>query len=473
MTSGDPYSAALNQAYGHALAYLASSGDGPVGATVPLEALRGRLQLALEEDGLAPERVIEDLVAGTEGGLIRCTGGRFFAWVVGGTLPAALAADWLVSAWDQNAAIHASAPAHAVIEETVGDWLKDLLRLPREASFALTTGCQMAHCTCLAAARNALLARRGWDVETRGLAGAPPIRVLAGPRHGSVDRALRFLGLGTGSLVPLELDEGGRIRPESLAHELERDRDRPTILVLSAGEINTGSYDPFAELIPVAHEAGAWVHVDGAFGLWANASDALRHLLAGVEAADSWATDGHKLLNVPFDCGYALVADPGAHHASMAIGASYIPRSGSAREPFEWNPEWSRRGRAVPTYAALRQLGRNGVADLVERCCRHARALVTGIGSLPGAETVVVSSINQGLVRFRDPRPGATAEDHDAFTDRVIAGIVDDGEAFFGGTTWRGRRCMRVSVCSWRTGEADVVAAVDAVGWVLERLAEG
>ena len=368
-----------------------------------------------------------------------------------------------MSAWDQNASIYDASPAEAVLEETVGRWLKEVLRLPATASFALTTGCQMAHVTCLAAARHAVLARLGWDVEARGLAGAPPIRVLSSQRHGSVDRALRYLGLGTDCIIPLDLESAGPRRREVLETALRPVRGQPVILLLSAGEINTGHFDAFADCIALAREYGAWVHVDGAFGLWANASERLRPLLAGVEAADSWATDGHKWLNVPQECGFAFVADPGPHQAAMAHGASYIPHSGSAREALDWNPEWSRRGRCVPTYAALRELGREGIARLVEECCRHADALVTGIGNLEGAEVVRRSDINQGLVRFRDPSPAATEGDHDAFTDRVIAGIVRTGVAYFAGTTWRGRRCMRVSVCNWRTDEADVSLTLAAV----------
>ena len=456
----------------HALAFLDGLDARPVTPPASLRALRSRLDRSLGEDGLPAEQVLDELVSDAEGGLAGCGGGRFFAWVVGGALPAALAADWLASAWDQNASIYAAAPAEAVIEETVGRWLKELLRLPSTASFALTTGCQMAHVTCLAAARHALLARRGWDVEARGLGGAPPIRLLAGQRHGSIDRAVRCLGLGTDSLVPLAVDDGGAVRLDALEAALRALQGQPAILLLSAGEINAGGYDDFSGAIPLARRHGAWVHVDGAFGLWVNASPRLRHLLEGVEGADSWATDGHKWLNVPQDCGYAFVADPEPHHAAMSLSASYIPHSGLAREPLDWNPEWSRRGRCVPTYAALRHLGREGVADLVERCCRHAGALVAGLEALPGTELVKRSGINQGLVRFRSPLPGATGRDHDAFTDRVIVGINATGVACFAGTTWQGRRCMRVSVCSWRTGEADVARTLAAVKGVLDAAQE-
>jgi glutamate/tyrosine decarboxylase-like PLP-dependent enzyme len=472
MSAYSNFSPALNKALNHALAYLESLDTDSVCATASLDELRGRLNRSLDEHGVPSEQVIDELVGDVEGGLLGSAGGRFFAWVMGGSLPASLAADWLVSTWDQNAAIYASSPAEAVIEEIVGNWLKELLRLPQSASFALTTGCQMAHLTCLSAARNSVLARHGWDVEAQGLVQGPPIRVLSGQRHASIDRTLRFLGLGSGCITDIpSMDEDGSLGPESLEAVLRAFSGQPIILLLSAGDINTGAYHNFRDLIPIAHAFGAWVHVDGAFGLWANASEKLRHLLDGVEEADSWATDGHKWLNVPYDCGYAFVADPRPHQAAMSVRASYIARSEVARDPFDWNLEWSRRGRGVATYAALRELGRKGISDLVERCSRHAHSLVTRIGALKGAEIMRESEINQGLVRFRSPDPGATETDHDAFTDRVIDEVVRTGRAFFGGTTWNGKRCMRISVCNWKTNDADVDVALGAVEEALGSLA--
>jgi glutamate/tyrosine decarboxylase-like PLP-dependent enzyme len=458
----------LERSLHHALSYLSSLADGQVSASATLEELRGRLAKPLGETGTEPSRVIDELAADVEGGLLGCAGGRFYAWVIGGSLPAALGADWLTAAWDQNAALYACSPAEAVIEEVCGTWLKELLRLPETASFALTTGCQMAHFTCLAAARNAVLARRGWDVERKGLPGAPRIHVLSNSqRHGSIERVMRFLGLGSDCVIDLAVDEQGRLQPEALEAALRTIPGEPAIVLLCAGDINIGAYDRFDAIIPIAHAHGAWVHVDGAFGLWANASERFRHLLQGVEAADSWATDGHKWLNVPYDSGYAFVADSSAHRASMSLRASYLVHAEEARDQFDWNPEWSRRGRGVATYAALRQLGRRGIAELVERCCRHAHALVTRIGALEGAEMMWEPRINQGLLRFPDPRPGATETDHDTHTDRVIEKIVKTGRVFVGGTTWRGRRCMRISVCNWQTSEADVDTAVATVGDVL------
>ncbi len=468
MKTNSPYRPVLEQTLGHALAYLDALDSASVVPTATLAELRARLTRPLNDESLVAEQVIEDLVHDSEGGVIGSAGGRFFGWVIGGSVPAALAADWLTSTWDQNATLYACGPNLAVIEEICGAWLKDLLGLPASASFALVSGCQMAHVTCLAAARHSLLARQGWDVERQGLAGSPRVRILtSGERHGSIERAVRLLGLGTGNIVDLPTDEQGRLRVSALADALEGNASQPTIVTLVAGDLNIGAYDPFAEIIPLAHEHGAWVHVDGAFGLWANTSPRYRSLLRGVEGADSWATDGHKWLNVPFDSGYAFVADPDAHRAAMSYRASYMTHDDDARDAFDWTPEWSRRGRGVTTYAAIRQLGRNGITDLIERSCRHASAIVTRLGELDGAEIVWQPQVNQGLLRFLDRRPGATEADHDRRTDEVIDAIAATGEAFFSGATWRGKRCMRVSVVNWQTSDCDVERAVQAVGKVL------
>ena len=391
-------------------------------------------------------------------------GGRFFAWVIGGSVPAALAADWLASAWDQNSVTYQSGPAAALVEEISALWLKEILGLPSSASFAFVTGCQMAHFTCLAAARHALLERRGWDVERQGLYGSPPIRVLTSTeRHGTCERAIRFLGLGLDSMVDLAADESGRLRPDALESALTAAPAAPTIVILQAGDLNIGAYDAYTELIPIAHRHGAWVHVDGAFGLWAAASPRFRHLLAGVEQADSWATDGHKWLNVPYDSGYAFVAHPEDHRAAMSYRPPYIFFGDQARDEMDWTPEWSRRARGFATYAAIRQLGREGIAAMIDRCCDHARALVLGIGRLPGAEVLWEPSINQGLVRFLDP----AGLDHDRRTEEVIARIVASGGAFFQATTWRGKRAMRISVCNWQTSDRDVERVIRAVAEAL------
>lgn len=463
----------LESAFTQAVNHLENLDQTSVAATVELATLRERINQPLARAGVAPEQVISDLATDVAGGLLGSAGGRFFGWVIGGALPAAVGADWLTSVWQQNSALYACSPAAAVVEETVGIWLQDILGLPAEASFALVTGCQMAHVTCLAAARHALLRNRGWDVEARGMFGAPAIRILSSSeRHGSFERAVRLLGFGQSQVKLLPVNDAGQLVTGALEAELKKDTAAPTLVLLQAGDINIGAYDEFATLIPIAKRYGAWVHVDGAFGLWAAASPRLRHLVKGIEAADSWATDGHKWLNVPFDSGFAFVADREAHRASLSIRASYLTHATDARDQVDWNPEWSRRARGFPAYAALRQLGRDGVAELVERCCRHAHSLTTRIGALPGAELLWEPTINQGLVRFLDPRvgsaPGAEAEAaHDLRTDEIIAAILKTGEAFFGGTTWRGRRAMRISVTNWRTNEAEVDRVVNAVAGVL------
>jgi glutamate/tyrosine decarboxylase-like PLP-dependent enzyme len=464
MSFSDKDRAPLSRAVSHALEYFENLDRAPVSATTTLEQLRARLGRPLADEGHDATRVIDDLVADVDGGLIGNAGGRFFGWVIGGSLPVAVAADWLTSAWDQNAAIYACSPAGGVIEEVCGGYLKDLLGLPPNASFAFVTGTQMAHVISLAAARHALLARRGWDVEQRGLTSAPGLRVLCGAeRHGTVDRAVRLLGIGSDNVSPLPLDRDNGMDAGALRAALRAEKDRPTIVVLQAGELNTGSFDRFSELVPLAHEHGAWVHVDGAFGLWAGASPRHRHLMLGAARADSWSTDGHKWLNVPYDSGFAFVADAAAHFASMTHRSSYMMHEGDARDQVDFNPEWSRRARGIATYAAIRQLGRSGVAELVDRCCRHATTLVERIGALRGAQPMWTPIINQGLVRFCDERPGATEHDHDARTDRVIEEILSAGEAFFGGVEWRGRRCMRISVSNWQTSDKDVARAVAAV----------
>jgi aromatic-L-amino-acid decarboxylase len=461
--------AALTRAFDHARAYLDGLDAAPVSAPASLEDLRAALGRPLPDHGVPAAQVVDELAADAAGGLHGSQGGRFFGWVIGGGVPAAMAADWLTTVWDQNACLYASGPAAAVVEEVAGAWLKALFGLPLEASFAFVTGCQMAHVTCLAAARHAVLRDRGWDVERQGLFGAPPIRVLVNPeRHGSVDVALRLLGFGTGAMELLPMDADRRVTPEGLRAALA-ERDAPTIVILQAGELNLAAFDPFAELAPIARAAGAWTHVDGAFGLWARVAPHRRQLADGIELADSWTTDGHKYLNVPYDSGLAFVRDAAAHRAAMTLATSYLTAGGGvARDPIDWNPELSRRARGFAVYAALRELGRDGLADLVERTCRHAKALAERIGALPNAQLLSASGLNQALVRFLDPDPGALAADHDRRTDAVIAAVNASGEALFGGVTWRGQRCMRISVSNWRTSEADVARAVSAVRAALD-----
>jgi aromatic-L-amino-acid decarboxylase len=458
---------ALAVAYRHAVDHLDGLDSRPVAATASVDQLRERLGIALPRSGTPADVVIDEMVAAASGGHLGSASGRFFAWVIGGALPSALAADWLASTWDNNAALYACGPAAAVVEEVAGDWLKDILGLPREASFAFTTGCQLAHMTCLAAARHAVLANAGWGVEADGLFGAPRIRVICSTeRHGSIERTLRFLGLGSNALEPIVTGDDGRISPASLDAAL-RSKTRPTIVVLNAADLNIGAFDPFVELIPIARNAGAWVHVDGAFGLWARASPERRHLAAGIELADSWATDAHKWLNTPQDSGLAFVRDAQAHRAAMTLSASYLTSSDDARDEIDWTPDWTRRARGFAVYAALRELGREGVANLIERCCAHATSLAYGISALPNAQLLVAPTLNQGLVRFLDPNSSSEA-DHDCRTDAIIESINNTGEAFFSGTDWNGRRAMRISVCNWRTNAHDVERTIRAIGSVLK-----
>ena len=458
---------ALETALHHALEYLRTVDQRPVGPTASLETLRQRLCKEWNRDPLPAESVVNDLVKDIEGGLNNSVNARFFAWVIGGSLPSALAADWLTSTWDQNAGLYSVSPASAVIEEAVGSWLKDLFRLPVSASFALVTGCQMAHATCLAAARTWLLQRQGWDVERQGMSGSPQVRTFCGVRHASIDRTVRLLGFGDQSVTQLPVDGAGALDPSALEAALRGIDGQPAIVLLQAGDVNTGGFDNFETLIPIARQYGAWAHVDGAFGMWAAASPRFDGLVRGIERAHSWATDGHKWLNVPYDCGYAFVAEPDAHRASMGYQASYLTQQDLARDPMDWNPEFSRRARGFDSYAALRELGRTGVRELVERCCDCAAQLVAGLGELEGVEVLCRPIINQGLVAFRDPS-GALS---DEWNDAVIAEIAAEGTAFFSGTTTpSGRRAMRISVSNWQTSSEDVTKSVAAVERVLARM---
>ena len=459
-------SRALRRAAELAQEFYAGLNDRHIGVTVPYRDLLQRFRAELDGAGVDPVQVVEDLARDVEGGLLGSGSGRFFGWVIGGTVPAALATDWLVSAWDQVGAIYATSPASAVIEEVAADWLKDVLGLPAECSCAMVTGCQMAHFTALAAARTRLLADRGHDVERSGLAGTPQIRVLTGShRHESLLRAVKFLGIGLDAVQLIDLKDG-RMDMEHLENVLAED-DAPAIVSLMAGDLNTGRCDPFTEACQLAHSRGAWVHVDGAFGLWVNASERHRHLLEGCELADSWATDGHKWLNVPYDIGYAFVRDADAHRRAMTMRASYfIDADGAGRDPMDWNPEWSRRPRGIVTYAAMRSLGRDGIADIVDTCCRLADRLVSEIGALEGAEVVAPAGMNQGLVRFLDLAGGSDG-DHDTRTDQVIDALQAEGTSWFGGATWLGQRVMRISVSNYRTSDEDVDKTVAVIRGVL------
>ncbi len=450
----------LAETAGIAADYLERIPDRPVGSEAGVEELRASLGGPLPEGPADPREVIEHLAAAAEPGLVASPGGRYFGFVIGGALPAALAADWLTSAWDQNAGLYVAGPAAATVEEVAGAWTAELLGLPGGVSFGFVTGCQMAHVTALAAARHSVFARVGWDVNERGLIGAPPVYVVVGEeRHTTVDRALRLLGFGAACIVPVAADGQGRMEPGALRETLER-LDGPAIVCAQAGNVNTGAVDPLEAIADSAQAAGAWLHVDGAFGLWAAASPALRHLVAGAERADSWATDAHKWLNVPHDSGIALCAHPEAHRAAMSVRAGYLihAESGGPRDELDWNPDFSRRARGFPVYAAIRSLGRSGIAELVERCCAHARRFAEALAADPRVEVLNEVVLNQVLVRFLD-QDG----DHDAYTRAVVQAVQSDGTCWLGGTTWHGMGAVRISVSSWATTSEDVERSLEAI----------
>ncbi|HSM13150.1 MAG TPA: aminotransferase class V-fold PLP-dependent enzyme [Thermoanaerobaculia bacterium] len=454
----------------HAASYLETLADRPIAPSVPLEEVRSRLGGELPERGQDAEAVIDELVAAAEGALMASSSPRFFGFVIGGTLPAALDADWLTSTWDQNSGLYVLGPAEAVCEEVAGRWIAELLGLPESVSVGYVTGCQAANFSALAAARHEVLERAGWDVEARGLFGAPEVEVVVGEEaHVTVHTALQMLGLGRDRVRVAAVDAQGRIRPEELERVVAPLRGRPLVVCAQAGNVNTGSVDPLGRIAELTHEAGGWLHVDGAFGLWAGASARRRHLTSGVELADSWATDAHKWLNVPYDSGLVFCAHPGAHRGALTASASYLQQTaGQERDPFEWTPEFSRRGRGFAVWAALRSLGREGVAELVERGCEQALQFARELSAHPGVEVLNEVVLNQVLVRF-EPPGGGDAGAADEFTRRTVARTQQSGEAWLSGTTWQGRAAMRISVSGWSTTEADVERAVAAVLRAAER----
>jgi glutamate/tyrosine decarboxylase-like PLP-dependent enzyme len=441
----------------HMADYRTAAADAPVFPAVDLDDVRAAIGGPVPEEPTPASGVIDQLIAGVEPAVVATTGPRYFGFVVGGALAAPTAAELLVAAWDQPAYNYLSSPSSAVVEEIAGDWLTDLLGLPAGVSVGFVTGAQGANTVCLAAARHKVLAGAGWDVERDGLTGAPPVRVVAtGERHATIDRTLRLLGLGAAVLEPVATDANGAIEVEALAAALTQGPPGPTIVCLQAGNVNTGACDDLAAAVPVVHKHGGWAHVDGAFGLWAAASPTTRHLVGGLEAADSWGADGHKWLNVPYDSGYAFCADPDAHAAAMAYTAAYLVGGvpAAVRSPGDYVLESSRRARGVATWAAIRQLGRTGIAELVERCCALARRFASQLDAVDGVEIGNDVVLNQVLVRLGDD---------DALTDRVVAAVQQSGECWMGTTTWHGRRYMRISVSSWRTTEEDVDRSVAAI----------
>lgn len=449
--------APLRRAVDEALAHLADAPKGRVGPTADRGALHDLLGGPLPTGPTDATEVIDRLVAAGDG-LMRSQSPRFFGFVVGGAHPAAIAADWLASAWDQNAGLYDLSPTATVVERIAADWVVDLLGLPEQSSVGFVTGAQMATWTCLAAARHQVLATAGWDVEARGLRGAPQVHVVAGARrHGTIDRALRFLGFGTDEIVEVPADAAGRMRLDDLEAAVA-DLDGPMVVIAQAGEVNTGAVDPVGRISAVAHDHGAWVHVDGAFGLWAQASRRHRHLTAGVEQADSWSVDAHKWLNVPYDSAMAIVAHPDAHRAALGAHADYLVHDEDVRhDPLNWNPEHSRRARGFAVWTLLRTLGRDGVEDLVDRLCARARQFAERLAAVDGVEVLNEVVLNQVLVRF------TASDDPDAHTRAVLRRVQQEGTCWMSGTTWHGQAAMRVSVSNWATTEDDVDRSVEAI----------
>jgi glutamate/tyrosine decarboxylase-like PLP-dependent enzyme len=446
--------AGLRAAAQHAEAFLATLDERPVAARADAAAVRGVLGGPLPEHGEDPAAVIHALAAGAEPGLVATPGPRHFGFVIGGALPAALAADWLVSAWDQCAAFHSLSPAAAAIEQITSAWTLELLGLPDTASVGFVTGAQGAITTCLAAARHAVFERAGWDVERDGLIGAPPVRILCGEQaHATIYTSLRLLGLGAETAIRIPADDQGRMDPKELAKALVGN-DSPTIVCAQAGNVATGAFDVFGPIADACAEHSAWLHVDGAFGLWAAAAPATRPLTAGVERADSWAVDAHKWLNVPYDGAMAIVADPNAHLAAMSLAGPYLVADPGQRDNTNFVPESSRRARAIPIYAAIRSLGRAGIAEMIERNCAQARRMAKQLSDIPGAEVLNDVVLNQVLVRL----PGG-----DDANRTAVAAIQRDGTCWLGGTTWNGEYVVRVSISNWATTDADVDRSAAAI----------
>jgi glutamate/tyrosine decarboxylase-like PLP-dependent enzyme len=449
------------RAASHAHAYLASVRERPVRALATADDLRERLGGPLPHRGEDPTRVLDDLAAAGRTGTVASSGPRYFGFVTGGSLPAAITADWLVAAWDQNAQMFVMSPISAVIEEIVSAWLLQIFGLPSKWSVGFVTGAQMASFTGLLTARHALLGRVDWDVERDGLFGAPPIDVVVSDEaHRTILTALRMVGLGSERLRRVETDAQGRMRADRLGETL-RGGSGPCLVCAQAGNVNTGAVDPIAEIAEVTRERGAWLHVDGAFGMWAAASPSRRHLLDGIDAADSVATDGHKWLNVPYDSGLVLTAHPESHRRALLLPAHYIQMTAGEREPRAYTPEESRRARAVPIYAALRALGREGVAELVDRCCALALRMAQRLAQREGVRILNEVVLNQVLVQFGAPsHDEATAA---AMTEKVMAAVQAGGECWVGGTRWHGRTAMRISVSNWSTSPADIDRSAAAI----------
>jgi glutamate/tyrosine decarboxylase-like PLP-dependent enzyme len=441
------------------VAYRAGVGAGLQRPEFSYGDVRGRFEAALPEQGAAPGAVISELIALAPQGLAAMTGPRFFGWVIGATEPAGLAADWLTSAWGQNAGNASATPSASAVEEVSARWLLELMDLPRSASVGFVSGATMANFTCLAAARGEVLRRAGWDVEAQGLFGAPPIHVVLGQEaHSTVFSALKYLGLGAERVVKVATDAEGVMTSAAFATALQR-LEGPIIVIAQAGHINSGAFDRFRDIVPIAHAKGAWVHVDGAFGLWARAAKDRAYLAEGVELADSWGVDGHKWLQTPHDSGYAIVRDAAAHRRAMLIAASYLPE-GEYRHPADYVPELSRRARGFATWAMIKALGRTGIAAMVARHCAQARRFAETLARSKDVEIMNDVVLNQIAVRFGKDMDGERA---DALTLKTIERIQADGVCFVGGAAWRGRQIVRISVISAPTADPDIDRSAEAI----------
>jgi glutamate/tyrosine decarboxylase-like PLP-dependent enzyme len=450
---------ALRRAADAAIDYRTEVSSGASTAVAGYAEILSSFEAPLPEGPTPPPEVIGELVAKASPGLRAMTSPGFFGWVIGGSHPAGVAADWLTSAWGQNTGNFMATPAADAVEQVSANWLLELLDLPRSASVGFVTGATMANFVGLAAARGELLSRAGWDVGNDGLFGAPPIRVLIGAdAHATVFSALRYLGLGSARVTSIDTDDSGRMNAKALEQAL-RETDGPALVVAQAGQLNTGASDPFAEICPIAHVHGAWVHVDGAFGLWAQASPRLRHLTEGVELADSWATDGHKWLQLPYDSGFVIVKDRAAHLRAMSLETSYLPSAaGGERQPADYVPELSRRARGFAAWTVIRALGRSGIVEMIERHCEFAAALGRECGGIAGIRVVAPVVLNQLLLRFGDS---------DEATLATVEEVQRRGRIFVGPALWRGEWVMRISVCNYATGmeHLDGVREEIAAAW--------
>jgi glutamate/tyrosine decarboxylase-like PLP-dependent enzyme len=444
----------LRNALVHAEKFLAQLPNRLVRAQATREQLMALLSAPLSEQGEDPAATVDVLARAGEQGTMASAGPRYFGFVIGGSLPVSVAADWLTTTWDQNSGLYATSPIASVVEDVASEWLLELFGLPKTASVGFVTGCQMANFTGLAAGRYHVLKQAGWHVEEDGLTGAPPINIVVGDEaHVTIFAGLRMLGLGSRNVKRIPADAQGRLRAEELKRLLPTLKG-PIIICAQAGNVNTGSFDPLDAIAEQAREHGAWLHVDGAFGLWGAVSPDLKPLLEGIELADSWATDGHKWLNVPYDSGISICAHPEAHRAAMGSSAAYLINADSARDPYLYTPEFSRRARGVTVYAALRSLGRRGVRDLVERCCAHARLFAQLLEHDKRVKILNDVVLNQVLVRFGDD---------DEFTRAVISRVQEEGTCWLSGTTWHKLAAMRISVSNWSTTTRDVEISAQAI----------